>query len=44
MIEANAVMVDDDLIEYAELIEDKEYTAMGQESADRVKAMLGKLA
>ncbi len=36
-------MVDVDLIEYAELIEDKEYGSMGKKPADRVKTLLGKL-
>ncbi len=36
-------MVDVDLIEDAELIEDKEYASMGKKPADRVKALLGKL-
>ena len=42
-IETNVWLVDDDLMEYSKLIKDNKYTAMGQESADRVKAMLGKL-
>ncbi len=42
-IEGNVEMVDVDLIEYAELIEDREYASMGKTSADRAKALLGKM-
>ncbi len=42
-IEGTVEMVDVDLIEYAELIEDKEYGSMGKKPTDRVKALLGKL-
>jgi hypothetical protein len=43
MIEANVVLVDDDLMEYAELIKDQEYALMGKKPTDRVKKLLGKL-
>ena len=42
-IEGNVEMVDADLIEDAELIEDREYASMGKKPADRVKALLGQL-
>ncbi len=38
-IEGNVEMVDVDLIEDAELMEDKEYASMGKKPADRVKAL-----
>ncbi len=42
-IEGNVEMVDVDLIEYAELIEVREYASMGEKPADRVKTLLGQL-
>ncbi len=42
-IEGTVEMVDVDLIEYAELIEDKENASMGKKPVDRVKSLLGKL-
>ncbi len=42
-IEGNVEMVDVDLIEDAELIEDREYASMGKTPAERVKTLLGKL-
>ena len=42
-VEAIVELVDVDLIEDAQLIEDKQYASMGKSPADRVKALLGKL-
>ena len=42
-VEAIVKLVDADLIEDAELIEDKQYASMGKNPADRVKTLVGKL-
>ena len=42
-VEAIVELVDVDLIEDAELIEDKQYASMGKNPADRVKTLVGKL-
>ncbi len=42
-IEGTVEIVDVDLIEYAALIEDREYASMGKKPADRVKTLLVKL-
>ena len=42
-VEAIVELVDVDLIEDAELIEDKQYASMGKNPADRVKTLLGRL-